>query len=107
MYKYNVTLGNHFKNAWRILIYLPASILLPVYLVYRFGPEDVIIYYTCGLFFFLIFFIPQFILYLKYFFFDQGKTLYYLETEQRLFIKMKEVEYGFFLDDNQSVIVNV
>lgn len=104
IYRYNITLEHHFKNAWGILIFLAGYSLLPYYLVYRFGSEDIIVYYIGCFVLFLLFFIPQLVVHLRYYWLDRGRIFYYIPDNQRFSLCLRDGrEFKFSFDDIEQL----
>src|SRR5690606_26797369 len=99
-YTYTITLDHHFKNAWGIIIFIIIYSLLPFYLIYRFGEKDLLIYIISSLLVFLVFFIPQLIVHLRYYWLDRGKTFYYTPAGAKFAIKHRDGStFEFSLDE--------
>lgn len=100
-YTYTITLGHHFKNARGIIIFIIGFFLLgPYYLMYRHGQEDINSYRIVCLCAFLLFFIPQLIVHLRYYWLDRGKMFYYTPAEDRFAIKHRDGStFEFSLDE--------
>lgn len=103
-YTYSITLGHHFKNAWSILIFLIGYSLLPYYLMYRFGPKDITIYFIGCLVLFLLFFIPQLIIHLRYYSLDRGRIFYYTPDRCQMVLMLKDGRtFEFSFDDIEEL----
>ncbi|MGK6353539.1 hypothetical protein [Parapedobacter sp. DT-150] len=91
------------KNGWSILIYAVCFYGLTYYLKYRFGIQDMRLYNLICFFAFLIFFIPQLIIHLTYYWLNEGRIFYYNPSEHHITIRIRGKEYGFNFDDIESV----
>lgn len=103
-YTYKITLGHHFKNAWGISIFIILAALFPVFMVYKFGSDDLSTFVRYALFGLLLFLIPQLIVHLRFYFHDRGRTFYYTPAQQQLSLRLKNGDtFGFSFDDIESV----
>lgn len=86
------------------MFYIAGAVIFPCVMIYKFGSEDIdkfIRYSTVG---FLIFFIPQLVLHLRYYWLNDGYTFYYYPNELKIRICTdKGEETDFFLDDIDKI----
>jgi len=98
-YKLKITLNHHFKNIWPIFIAVIGFSLMPIYLNYKYGSEDLHLYIKVCFFSFLVFFIPQLVIHLAYYWANRGRVFYYAPDERRVKIEINNRTYKFILDD--------
>ncbi|SFC85483.1 hypothetical protein SAMN05421747_1397 [Parapedobacter composti] len=98
-YTYKISLANHIKNGWPILIYAICFYGLTYYLRYRFGLHDIRLYNLVCFFAFLIFFIPQLLIHLTYYWLNEGRAFYCNLLEKSITINVKGKKYNFSFDD--------
>ena len=103
MYRYEVTLRHHFQNGWTIHIYLLGFSLFPFYMKSIYGPEDMVEFIQLSILFFLLFFIPQLILHLNYYFHNKDDILLYDAPRRSITIDHAGVSQTFFFDDIELV----
>lgn len=109
-YRYDITLKHHFKNAWGILIFIIGFSLGPYYLKYRHGEEYDDSYNIVFFAAFLLFFIPQLIVHLRFYWMDKGRTLYYTPTQQQISLVINNdciIDFSFdeiaLIERNKSI----
>ncbi len=104
MYTYNISFRNHFDHIKGVFIYLIGFSLAPFYFVYRYGPEmsqTFLIWCICA---FLLFFIPQLILHLRFYRLDSGRTFYYSPDKQQLSLQLEDGRiFAFTFDEIEHV----
>lgn len=78
--------------------------MAPFYLIYRHGRDNENSYYLVCIGAFLLFFIPQLIVHLRYCRLDKGRVFYYMPDRQQLSIRLKNGrEFKFSFNDIESV----
>lgn len=103
MFTYKICLDHHFKNAWTILIYLVIFSVLPIYMINRFGSEDILVFVQLSVVVFLVFFIPQLILHINYFMRNKGDVFFYDPTGQKITLNHKGESVSFSFRDIELV----
>ncbi len=104
MYTYNISFRNHFDHLKGIFVFLVVFSLAPFYFVYRQGTEVLhfyVIWSTCA---FLIFFIPQLILHLRFYRLDRRRRFYYTPDGQQLSLQLEGGRtFAFKFDEIERV----
>lgn len=95
MFTYKISLDHHFKNAWTILIYLLIFSALPIYMINRFGSDDMLVFVQLSVLVFLLFFIPQLILHINYYMRNKGDIFFYDPTGQKITLNHKGESVSF------------
>ncbi len=104
MYEFKPCLKYHWENAKFSIFYIIGAIAFPIYMVYRFGPEDTDVFIRYALIGFSIFFIPQLLLHLRYYYLNKGYVFYYYPNEWKIKIRTgKGEETEFSLDDVDKI----
>lgn len=92
------------------MIFIIGFSLAPYYLRYLHGEENVNSYYIVCSVAFLLFFIPQLIVHLRFYWIDKGRTLYYTPDQQQIFLAIKSghiIGFSFdeieFIERNKSI----
>lgn len=107
VYKYSITPRKHFDNAWGIIIFIVGFSLAPFYYSYHEGNSSYLENSIVPLVIFLIFFIPQLILHLRYYWLDRGRTLYYYPNRLMLSLELKDGrKFDIPLEDFEYVELN-
>lgn len=103
MFTYKISLDHHFKNAWTILIYLLIFSALPIYMINRFGSDDMLVFVQLSVLVFLLFFIPQLILHINYYMRNKGDIFFYDPTGQKITINHKGESVSFSFRDIELI----
>lgn len=103
-YTYQITLRNQFHNASGILIFLIGFTLAPYYLLYHHGEEYLTSYYLVCFGSFLLYFIPQLIIHMRYYRHDKKRVFYYTPDEQRLGLQLDSGQFLEFTYDDIEYI---
>jgi hypothetical protein len=103
MFTYKISLDHHFKNAWTILIYLLIFSALPIYMINRFGYDDMMVFVQLSVLVFLLFFIPQLILHINYYMRNKGDVFFYDPLGQKITIYHRELFVSFSFSDIEKI----
>ena len=103
MFTYKISFDHHFKNAWTILIYLLIFSALPIYMINRFGSDDMLVFVQLSVLVFLLFFIPQFILHINYYMRNKGDIFFYDPAGQKIIINHKGESVSFSFRDIELI----
>lgn len=107
IYTYKVTLWNHVRNFWAILIYIICFIGLRYYLIYRFGKQDLEFYNLICFYALLVFLIPQLVIHLTYYWREEGRVLFYNRSERYILIIINQREHRIDFEDIAHVERNI
>jgi len=99
MVEYKVTLGTQLKNSWTLIIYAIVAILLPIYMVNKYGPEHKFTFILLGIGFFTLFLIPTLLIHLNYYFLNRYDRLIFDESINKFTILSKNKRQEFFIED--------
>lgn len=77
--------------------------LLPFYMISRYGSVDIDVFIRISAGCFLIFFIPQLVLHLNYYFANKGDVFFYDPGNRTITIDNKGVSHTFTFDDIESI----
>ena len=72
-----IQLKDHLAHAWPIVIYFLVSFALIIYMVYKYGKEDLTLFVIMALLIFFIFAIPLTILHLDYYVLNRDDVLHF------------------------------
>lgn len=103
MHFYRITLNNHIKNSWTVLIYLVLSIAYVFYMISSYGFEDFSFFLISGVTFFCVFFIPVVVIHFNYYFTNKHDLFIYDELNQRISFTHRGETYDFFFKDIEHV----
>ncbi len=107
VYKYSITPRKHFDNAWGIIMFIVVFSLAPFYLINRYGEDRKLFFVVAFIIAFLVFFIPQLILHLRYYQLNKGRTLYYYPKKLLLSLELNDGrKFDFSLMDFEYVELN-
>jgi hypothetical protein len=103
-HEYKPSLKLHWENAKSIVFYIIGLIAFPIYMIYRFGAEDIEIFIRYSIIGFSAFFIPQIILHCRYYYFNKQYVFYYYPHESKIKIRTStNDEVEFYLKDIKQV----
>lgn len=102
--EYKPSLKHHWENAKSVIFYIIGLVAFPAYMIYRFGTEDTEVFTRYAIIGFSIFFIPQLILHLRYYYVNRGYVFYYFPFESKIKIRATTgEETEFHLNDIKQV----
>lgn len=99
MFEYRMCFRQHFQNSWPILIPLIIFLALPFFMVLKYGMRDIDEFIELAVVGFLIFFVPQLLLHLNYYFINRYTRVKYIPSEEKLLITQRGKTDSFGFDE--------